>query len=63
MLATNPDRPEKADMAKLYLALGKQLESKQQWDDASAAFSKAHGLDPKGAGATEALAAHYYTLG
>ena len=63
MLATNPDRPEKVDMAKLYLAFGKQLESKQKWAEAAAAFSKAHGLDPKGASANEALAAHYYTLG
>src|SRR5262249_16942870 len=42
---------------------GQQLEGKQQWADASAAYSKAHGLDPKGPLATEALAAHHYMLG
>jgi len=63
MLATNPDRGERADMAKLYFAWGKQLEGKQQWAEAAAAYSKAHGLDPKGASAGDALAAHHYTLG
>ena len=63
MLATSADRPERTEMAKVYLAWGKALEAKQQWGDASAAYSKAHGLDPKGAHATEALAAHHYTLG
>jgi len=63
MLATNPDRSERADMAKLYFAWGKQLEGKQQWAEAAAAYSKAHGLDPKGASAGDALAAHHYTLG
>ena len=63
MLAINPDRSERAEMAKLYVAWGKQLEGKQQWGDAAAAYSKAHGLDPKGASAGDALAAHHYTLG
>jgi hypothetical protein len=66
MLALDPnlgDRPERAQMAQLYLALGKQLEAKQQWAGAAAAYSKAHGLDPQGAGATDALAAHHFTLG
>lgn len=63
MLATNPDRHERAEMAKLYLSWGKALEAKRAWGDAAAAYSKAHGLDPKGAAATEALAAHHYTLG
>jgi len=63
MLATNPERTERADMAKLYFAWGKQLEGKQQWAEAAAAYSKAHGLDPKGASAGDALAAHHYTLG
>jgi tetratricopeptide (TPR) repeat protein len=63
MLAINPDRSERAEMAKLYLAWGKQLEEKQQWGDAAAAYSKAHGLDPRGASAGDALAAHHYTLG
>jgi len=63
MLATNPERRESADMAKLYFAWGKQLEGKQQWAEAAAAYSKAHGLDPKGPSAGDALAAHHYTLG
>jgi hypothetical protein len=66
MLATNPDRGaggERAEMARLYLAWGKQLEAKQSWADASAAYSKAHGLDPRSGAATDALAAHHYTLG
>jgi tetratricopeptide (TPR) repeat protein len=63
MLAANPDRSERVAMAQLYLAWGKQLEAKQRWADAAAAFSKAHGLDPDGAAATDALAAHHYMLG
>lgn len=63
MLATDPDRSERAEMAKLYLAWGKQLESRQQWGAAAAAYSKAHGLAPKGASANDALAAYHFTLG
>jgi tetratricopeptide (TPR) repeat protein len=63
MLATNPERKERAEMARVFVAWGKQLETKQAWADAAAAYSKAQGLDPKGAGATDALAAHHYTLG
>ena len=54
---------QRAEMAAIYLAWAKQLEGKQQWADAAAAYSKAQGLDPKGQHATDALAAHYYTLG
>jgi tetratricopeptide (TPR) repeat protein len=63
MLAASPDRADRPAMAKLYFERGKQLEAKSQWADAAAAYSKAHGLDPKGADATNALAAHHYTLG
>ena len=63
LLAANPDRADRADMAKVYFAWGKQLEGKQQWADASTAYAKAHGLDPKGANATEALAGHHFTQG
>jgi hypothetical protein len=66
MLATDPqrgERGERADMAHLYFAWGKQLETKQAWADAAVAYAKAHGLDPQGAGARDALAAHHYTLG
>ncbi|TMQ12586.1 MAG: hypothetical protein E6J90_30825 [Deltaproteobacteria bacterium] len=66
MLAANPERgsrAERAEMARLYLAWGKQLEGRERWADAAAAYSKAHGLDPQGASANDALAAHHYTLG
>jgi hypothetical protein len=63
MLATDPERGERAEMAKLYLAWGKQLEAKPSWADAAAAYSKAHGLDPSGPSATDALAAHHVALG
>ena len=54
---------DRGAMSKIYLAYAKQLEGKNQWNDASAAYSKAHGLDPKGGDAVNALAASYYTLG
>ncbi len=63
LLVANPEHGQRVEMAKIYVTLGKQLEAKKEWAAASAAFSKAHGLDPKGAGATDALAAHHYTLG
>ena len=63
LIATDPDRAERAEMSKLYVAWGKKLEEKQQWADAAAAYSKAHGLDPQGSKATEILAAHHYALG
>lgn len=66
MLAADPQRgqpAERAEMARLYFAWGKQLEAKQRWADAAVAYSKAQGLDPGGASANDALAAHHYTLG
>jgi tetratricopeptide (TPR) repeat protein len=59
LVATNPDRAERVDMAKVYVAYAKQLEGAKQWGDASAAYSKAYGLDPK----KTSLAAQHYTLG
>ncbi|MDX2090591.1 MAG: hypothetical protein SFX73_22215 [Kofleriaceae bacterium] len=63
LLAQNPQRAQTAEMAKVYFAYAKQLADGKKWDEAAAAYSKSHGLDPKGAQATEALAAHHYTLG
>jgi hypothetical protein len=63
LLAANPDRADRAAMAKIYFAWGKQLEGKQQWGDASTAYAKASGLDPKGPQATDALAAHHFMQG
>jgi hypothetical protein len=66
LLAATPEAGGDAvhgQMAAVYLAYGKDLEGKDKWAEASAAYSKAHGLDPSGAHATQALAASYYTLG
>ena len=63
LIATNAERAERAEMATVYAQWGKQLEGKQQWAEASAAYSKAHGLDPKAAAASARLAAHHYALG
>jgi hypothetical protein len=62
-LAKNPERSEHVAMAKIYFTWARQLDDKQQWDAAAAAYSKAHGLDPKGANANDALAGHHYALG
>lgn len=63
LIATNPDRAERAEMSKLYAQWGKKLEEQQKWSDAAAAYSKAHGLDPQGSKAPDLLAAHHYALG
>ena len=63
LLATDPDGGNRAAMAKIYAADGKALEGKQKWADASAAYAKANGVDPKGALAQESLASHHYALG
>jgi hypothetical protein len=63
LLAANPDHGSKAQMANVYLAYAKELEGKSKWADASAAYSKAHGLAPAGPSAVTALAAYHYTLG
>ena len=59
LIATNPDRAERVDMANVYVAYAKQLEGANKWGEASAAYSKAYGLDPK----KTSLAAQHYTLG
>jgi hypothetical protein len=59
LIAQNPDRGERVEMAKVYVAYAKQLETGSKWGEASAAYSKAYGLDPK----KPTLAAHHYTLG
>lgn len=63
LLAQNPQRGQREQMAAIYASWGKQLAEKQQWLDAAAAFSKAHGLDPKGKTATHSLAAHHFAMG
>ena len=63
MLAANPDQGNREQMAQLYFTYAKQLEGKQKWADAAAAYSKAQGLAPTGPHAIDALAAYHYTLG
>lgn len=57
------DESLQPQMAQVYFKYGKQLEQASKWTDAAAAYSKAQGLDPKGASANDALAGHYFTLG
>jgi tetratricopeptide (TPR) repeat protein len=59
LVAINPDRAERVEMAKVYVAHAKQLETANKWAEASAAYSKAYGLDPK----KTSLAAQHFTLG
>lgn len=63
LLAANPDHGAKAQMANVYFTYAKELEGKSKWAEAAAAYSKAQGLAPEGPNATNALAAHHYTLG
>jgi tetratricopeptide (TPR) repeat protein len=63
LLAQDPERAERADMAVIYFDRAKVLEKAEDWVGASAAYSKAHGLAPEAPHAKDALAAHYYTLG
>ena len=63
LLAQDPDRPERNQMAAVYFARGQALEKQEKWTEAAAAYSKAHFLDPQGKNANDALAAHHYTLG
>ncbi len=63
MLAQNPHRTERAEMAAVFFTYAKALEADRKWAEASAAYSKAHGLDPKGAKAKDALALHHFTQG
>jgi len=63
LLAQNPEGPDRAGMATVYFNYAKQLEQQSKWADAAGAYSKAAGLDPKGAHGDDALAAHHYTLG
>jgi hypothetical protein len=60
LLAANPDRPWRGEMAQTYLAYGKELEGKQAWRDAATAYEKASILDPQG---KDAQAGHDYALG
>jgi TolA-binding protein len=63
LLAANPERPERAEMAGYFYHLGKTLEDKQAWRDAATAYSKAAALDPSGTRATDAQAGRDFALG
>lgn len=63
LLAVNPDRKEREQMAPMYLAHGKALQKAEQWAEAAAAFSKAQGLAPQAPSAKEAAAGRDYSLG
>ncbi len=63
LLAEDPQRKERGEMAPVYYRQAEQLAGEGQWVEAAALYSKAHGLDPEGHLATDALAAHYYALG
>src|SRR6185503_2491382 len=63
LLTQDPARAERAQMVATYLARADQLEDSEDWGEAAAMFSKAHGLDPTGPTATDALAAQHYALG
>ena len=52
-----------SDLHRYKPLVDKDVISKQQWDGAAAAYSKAYGLDPKGAGSNDALAAASYSQG
>lgn len=59
LLAVNTDRKERDEMAGVYVSYGRQLEGLSKWSEASAVYSKAHGLSPS----PRTLAAVHYTLG
>ncbi|MEZ4358743.1 MAG: hypothetical protein R3B48_01070 [Kofleriaceae bacterium] len=63
LLAADPERSERAEMAELYLAHAKELAAREQWADAAAAYSKAHGLAPDGPNAKDASVARDFALG
>lgn len=62
-LAMAPEHDDRGRMAELYAARAVQLENGERWREAAATYSKAHGVDPEGDGATGALARHHYALG
>jgi tetratricopeptide (TPR) repeat protein len=63
LLAVNPDRSERAEMAAVYMTYAKELQRAEKWTEAAAAFSTAVGLSPDGAMAKDAAAGRDFTLG
>ncbi len=63
VLANDPDHPDKAAMAKIYLDHAKAHEAKNDWSLAASSYSAAAGLDDNSAESKTVMAAHYYALG
>lgn len=63
LLAVNPERSERAEMAAVYLTYAKDLQKQEKWTEASAAFSTAAGLSPDAALTKDAIAGRDFTLG
>lgn len=63
VLAQKPDFDRRAKMASTYFELGKALQERDEWSQASTAFAKAHAVDPEGERAQEALSAHHFSRG
>lgn len=63
LIVLDPERPERAEMAPVFLDLGRALGKDGKWAEAAEAFSKAHGLAPEGKDGVLALAAHHHALG
>lgn len=63
ILALYPVHEKRAQMVRAYFEHGRLLARQKSYRQASAAFSKAQGLDPDGSLAQEALANHYAALG
>jgi tetratricopeptide (TPR) repeat protein len=63
LLAADPTRGDRAEMAPTYLTFAAQREAAGEWEAAARAYSKVHGLDPTGAGANHALARYHFALG
>ncbi len=63
LLAVNPERSERAEMAAVYLTYAKDLQRQEKWTEASTAFSTAAGLSPDAQLAKDAIAGRDFTLG
>jgi hypothetical protein len=63
LLAENPQLPQRADAAPIYLALAAQHAKAEDWNQAAAAYGKAFGVAPHGAQGVDAEAGHEYALG
>lgn len=63
LLVTAGALPHPTEAAAIYLAYAQGLEKAAKWDEAAAAYGKAHGVDAAGSHAIEADAGREYALG